>query len=100
VIGLQVASRIETESVVFTPHISGVYQHEFLDTSSTTTRTLAGSPTSFTVKQDGGSRSSVAVEAGLGMRFAGGLAVDVSGYGVFSSGEKRYGATATVKAGF
>ncbi len=100
VVGLQLASRIETESMVFTPHVSAAYQHEFLDTSSTTTRTLAGSPTPFTVKQGGGSRSSVALEAGLGMRFAGGLAVDVSGYGVISPDEKRYGATVTLKAGF
>jgi subtilase-type serine protease len=100
VVGLQLASRIETESVVFIPHVSGVYQHEFLDTSSTTTRTLSGSATPFTVKQGDTARSSVAVEAGLGLRFAGGLAVDVSGYGVFAGAEKRYGATATLKAGF
>ena len=100
VVGLQVASRIETESVVFTPHVAAMYQHEFLDTSSTTTRTLGSSAAPFTVKQGGGSRSSVALEAGLGMRFAGGIAVDVSAYGVISADEKRYGATATVKAGF
>jgi uncharacterized protein YhjY with autotransporter beta-barrel domain len=100
VVGLQLASRFETESVILTPHVSGVYQHEFLDTSSTTTRTLGTSATPFTVKKGGGSRSSMALEAGLGMRFAGGLALDVSGYGVFSADEKRYGATATLKAGF
>jgi subtilase-type serine protease len=100
VVGLQLASRIETTSVVFIPHVSGLYQHEFFDTSSTTTRTLAGSSTAFTVKQAGSARESLALEAGLGLRFASGLAVDVSGYGVLSADEKRYGATATVKAGF
>ncbi len=100
VIGLQLASRIETESVVFTPHVTGLYQHEFLDTATTTIRTLAGSSTPFTVKQAGGSGESYALEAGLGMRFAGGLALDVSGYSVMSPDEKRFGATATLKAEF
>lgn len=98
--GLQLASRIETQSVVFIPHVSGVYQHEFLDTSSTTTRKLAGSDTSFTVTEGSGSRSSVALEAGLGLKFSSGLSMDVSGYGVISDGENRYGANATLKAGF
>jgi subtilase-type serine protease len=100
VIGLQAAARFDTDVMTITPHVTALYQHEFADTAVTTTRSHAGSATPFTVTQQGSSRSSIAIEAGIGLMLRNGLSLDLSGYGVMAGGDTRYGGTATVKARF